>query len=146
MTIAIDFDGTVVTHDYPEVGKDIGAVSVLKKLVEKGHQLILYTMRSHKEEEVRYTFVDGNNKIREINKTIDTLQDAIDWFKKNEIPLYGINENPTQKEWTDSSKVYANLYIDDSALGCPLIYEEMELRPYVDWEKVEYELKKINIL
>lgn len=44
--IGIDFDGTVVTHDFPKIGKDIGAVPVLKKLVENGHKLILFTMRS----------------------------------------------------------------------------------------------------
>lgn len=47
MIIAVDFDGTCVTHEFPEVGKDIGAVPVLRELVEKGHKIILYTMRSH---------------------------------------------------------------------------------------------------
>ena len=47
MIIAVDFDGTCVTHEFPEVGRDIGAVPVLKELVEKGHKIILYTMRSH---------------------------------------------------------------------------------------------------
>jgi len=45
MIIAIDFDGTCVTHAYPKIGKDIGAVPVLKQLVQYGHQLILWTMR-----------------------------------------------------------------------------------------------------
>jgi hypothetical protein len=53
------------------------------------------------------------------------------------IPLYGIQSNPTQKQWTDSPKAYAHLYIDDSALGIPLKYESGESRPYVDWEEVE---------
>ena len=38
MVIAIDFDGTCVTNDYPYIGKGIGAVPVLKKIVEKGHR------------------------------------------------------------------------------------------------------------
>ena len=46
MDILIDFDGTVVTHDFPAVGKDIGSVPVLKRLVDNGHRLILFTMRS----------------------------------------------------------------------------------------------------
>ena len=46
MEICIDFDGTCVTHDFPKVGKDIGAIPVLKKLIENGHNLILFTMRS----------------------------------------------------------------------------------------------------
>lgn len=48
MTINIDADGTCFTHDYPLVGKDIGAQKVLKKLTDNGHQLILFTMRSGK--------------------------------------------------------------------------------------------------
>lgn len=46
MIIAVDFDGTVVSHEYPHIGEDIGAVPVLKELVAAGHKLILYTMRS----------------------------------------------------------------------------------------------------
>ena len=46
MTINIDFDGTCVTHDFPKVGKSIGAEKVLKRLTDNGHQLILFTMRS----------------------------------------------------------------------------------------------------
>ena len=41
MIIAVDFDGTCVTHKYPDIGEDIGAVPVLKELVDKGHRLIL---------------------------------------------------------------------------------------------------------
>jgi hypothetical protein len=115
MYIAIDFDGTCVTHEYPRVGKDIGAVPVLKKLTDSGHQLILNTMRSGKE-----------------------LVDAVQWFADNDIPLYGANENPTQKEWTLSPKVYAHLYIDDAALGCPLMFDHaVSNRPFVNWELVD---------
>ena len=49
MDICIDFDGTAVTHDFPKVGKDIGAVPVLMRLVNSGHRLILFTMRSNVE-------------------------------------------------------------------------------------------------
>lgn len=131
MIIAVDFDGTCVTHEFPKVGKDIGAVPVLKKLVEKGHQIILYTMRSHSNG-------DGGN-IDKYGNSIsnDTLQDAIDWFKKNGIPLLGVNENPTQKRWTSSPKIFAHLYIDDAALGCPLIQTQLSSRPYVDWEETK---------
>ena len=44
-TIALDFDGTVVTHEYPHIGEDAGAVPVLKELVANGYRLILHTMR-----------------------------------------------------------------------------------------------------
>ena len=45
MIIGIDFDGTCVKHAFPAIGDDIGAVPVLKELVDKGHKLILFTMR-----------------------------------------------------------------------------------------------------
>ncbi len=130
MIIAIDFDGTCVTHDYPLVGKDIGSVPVLKKLVESGHKLMLWTMRGSKP--------DGH-----------TLIDAVNWFELNGIELWGINENPEQTNvgWTNSNKQYAQLYIDDAALGCPLIYDEsISDRPFVDWNRVEKLLISNNII
>lgn len=113
MIIALDFDGTVVTHEYPYVGDDIGAVPVLKELIAAGHQLILFTMRSGK-----------------------LLDDALAWFERNGIELYAVNENPEQKSWTSSAKVHANIYIDDCALGCPIRFEDGVRRPFVDWQKV----------
>jgi hypothetical protein len=113
MIIALDFDGTVVTHEYPYVGDDIGAVPVLKELIAAGHQLILFTMR--------------------IGKLLD---DALAWFERNGIELYAVNENPEQKSWTSSAKVHANIYIDDCALGCPIRFEDGVRRPFVDWQKV----------
>lgn len=126
MYIAVDFDGTCVTHEYPKVGRDIGAVPVLKKLTNSGHQLILHTMRCNKE-----------------------LEEAVEWFNKNDTPLYGINENPSQKRWTESPKIFAHLYIDDAALGIPMITYDSSLaphRPYVNWRSVEVILKKKGIL
>jgi hypothetical protein len=43
-----------------------------------------------------------------------------------------INENPVQKQWTTSPKIYANIYIDNLCAGCPLIYGKSD-NPYVDW-------------
>ena len=45
--VSVGFDGTVVTHDFPKIGEDIGAVPVLKKLVDNGHKIILATVRSN---------------------------------------------------------------------------------------------------
>ncbi len=123
MIIAIDFDGTCVYHDYPYVGKDIGAVPVLKELVAAGHKLILYTMR------------DGK-----------TLKEAEAWFKANKIPLMDSNRNKEQSRWTSSPKVHADLYIDDSALGTPLKYEVDQPRPYVDWEKTRAMLVDFGLI
>lgn len=138
MIIAIDFDGTCVTHEYPSVGKDIGAVPVLKKLVENGHQLILWTMRCDFGD---LPIIGAENEIGDGN----FLQQAINWFRENNIELYGIQENPTQKQWTNSKKCYAQLYIDDAALGCPLLHPVVG-RPHVDWEKVEELLTQNGII
>jgi hypothetical protein len=125
MIIAIDFDGTCVTHEYPKIGRDIGAVPVLKKLVEEGHPLILWTVRSG-----------------------DGLYEAVKWFRDNDIPLYGVNLNPTQKEWSQSLKAYAHMYIDDAALGIPLVRPDIESgeRPYVNWSKVEAMLRAMGLI
>lgn len=98
MIIAVDFNGTCVTHEYPMIGRFIGSQKVLKELVEAGHKLIIFTMRSGIE-----------------------LDSAVKWFAENGIPLFGINTNPEQKNWTDSPKCHAQLYIDDCGLGMPLI-------------------------
>ena len=54
------------------------------------------------------------------------------WFAEREIPLYGINRNPTQHTWTGSPKAFAHCFIDDAALGCPLIHFA-GARPQVNW-------------
>lgn len=110
--IAVDFDGTCVTHEYPKIGREVGAAPVLEDLVKEGAKLILFTMRSG-----------------------DKLQEAVDWFAYHDIPLYGINRNPTQT-WTQSPKAYAHLYIDDAALGVPLLRGLKGERPFVDWKTV----------
>jgi hypothetical protein len=120
MIIAIDFDGTCVEHAFPKVGKDVpGAETVLKALVSEGHQLILWTMRSDGRSEPQHT----------------VLRDAIDWFHQKGIPLYAINANPDQIRWTSSPKAYADIYIDDAALGCPVRLFPNQ-RAYVDWRMV----------
>ncbi len=122
MIFAIDFDGTVVTHDYPRVGKEIGATPVLKKLVANGHKLILWTMRSGKE-----------------------LTDASMWFEEREIPLFGIQRNPEQDMWTSSPKAYAQVYIDDAAFGCPLKSDKnLSNRGFVDWDIVAASLTALG--
>jgi len=140
MDICIDFDGTCVTHDFPEIGKDIGAVPVLKELVDNGHRLILFTMRSDRKKKKK---VNGEEIVVEEK----VLTEAVQWFEDNGIPLYGIQKNPTQRFWTSSPKAYGHLYIDDANLGCPLVYdEEMSGRPFVDWIAVKLMLKEREVL
>lgn len=121
MVIGIDFDGTCVTNEYPHIGKDIGAIPVLKALVNKDHKLILITMRQG-----------------------TPLKEAINWFTTNAIPLYSVNNNPTQSNWSLSRKIYANYYIDDANLCTPLITTNG--KPYIDWVAVHQELINKKIL
>ena len=119
MFIGLDFDGTVVDHRYPDIGEPVpGAIKWLKRLQQSGARIILFTMRS-------------NN-----SDTGNLLGEAVKYLEKNGIRLYGINKNPDQDEWTSSPKVYANVYIDDSAFGCPLVQPKGFSRPCVDWKVV----------
>ena len=75
------------------------------------------------------------------------LKEAVKWFEDNDIPLFGINENLTQRKWTKSPKIYAHLYIDDASLGVPLILDEgMSNRPFVDWKAVKSLLQNTGVL
>ena len=120
--VAVDFDGTCVTNEYPRIGKEIGAAPVLKKMTDKGINLVLYTMR------------DGK-----------LLEEAVQWFKDNNIPLYGVNKTPGQYKWTNSPKIFANYYIDDAAIGVPLIFDPGN-KPFVDWEKLKPYLETYGLL
>ena len=140
MYICIDFDGTCVTHEFPSIGKDIGAIPVLKELVKNNHKLILFTMRSNMKD---VKSLDYNIHSQSGNY----LDEAVQWFKNNKIPLYGINVNPDQITWTESPKAYGQLYIDDAALGIPLKYNiNISERPFVDWEEVYKLLKSQNVI
>lgn len=140
MEIVLDFDGTCVTHNFTEIGADIGAIPVLRELVAKGHKLILFTMRCDNQKE--QTLENGYQM-----HGGDFLAQAVDWFEKNEIPLYGIQRNPTQDSWTSSPKAYGQLIIDDAALGCPLkVDNSKSARPFVDWAKVRLMLWEMGLI
>jgi len=121
MIICVDFDGTIVTHDYPNIGKPVpDALRVLQELRRADHKIILFTMRS------------GKN-----------LKEAERYLQNNGVQIYGVNRNPTQRSWTQSPKAYGHLYIDDAALGIPLIEdEEFSERPFVNWSEVRKLLKR----
>jgi hypothetical protein len=115
--IAIDFDGTIVEHtnNFPEMGDPIpGAFEWIKKFREAGAVLVLYTMRSSK----------GNYP--------NALKDAKEILEANGIKFQFTNWFP--QDWSGSRKVYADIYIDDAAFGCPLI--PGKVRPMVDWSIV----------
>lgn len=124
LVIAIDFDGTCVEHDYPAIGLEVeGAVETLRALSKRGHRLILFTMRSGKK-----------------------LEAAVRWFRDRKIELWAVNENPEQRSWTTSPKVYADYYIDDSALGCPIMFIDGVRHPVVNWSKVRTILEYNRVL
>ncbi len=123
MIIAIDFDGTIVDHAYPRVGlPNPGAIETIKALIDNGHSIILWTMRSGQ-----------------------TLEQAVQYLTHNGIKLFGINCNPDQ-HWSDSPKAYAQLYIDDAALGASLVYYPGFQRRALDWSWVELHLLRLNLI
>jgi hypothetical protein len=122
--IAIDFDGTIVKHDYPHIGDPVPhAGTVLRALENEGNTLMLWTMRSG-----------------------PTLDDAVTYCRRVlGITMKHANIDPTQERWTFSPKLYADVYIDDAALGCPLV-DDGSGRPFVDWIVVESKLRTLNLL
>ena len=98
MIIAVDFDGTIVTHEYPKIGKEIPfAIDTLKRLQSDGHhQLILWSVR-----EGIY------------------LDEAIEFCRERGLEFYAINSNYPEAERIDNQarKVSAELFIDDRNLG-----------------------------
>jgi hypothetical protein len=122
----VDFDGTCVMHEYPKIGAEIpNAVSVLKRLNENEVKLILWTIRSG-----------------------EYLDEAVAWFAERGIEIWSVNKNPHQRFWSKSPKAYAQLYIDDAALGCPLKYaaDGDEARPCADWTAIEKLLEELGYL
>lgn len=115
LPICVDFDGTVVTHKYPNVGRTVPhCVETLKKWTDNGVGIVLDTMR------------DG-----------ETLEAAIKWFNDNDIPLYGIGKDPYQDEWTESNKAYGIMSVDDRNLGVPLNFDSDSGRNCVDWKAID---------
>lgn|SRR5574344_338300 len=134
MIFCIDFDNTCCFEEFPMLGKSVpNAINVLRKL-SKNNNLILWTARTGKQ-----------------------LEDAENWFFKNNIKLSASNENVITKEYLELKRLYGecrkivpDFYIDDKNFGCPLkkyrnkktnkVYE------VVDWFKIEEILKEKSIL
>ena len=93
LTIAVDFDGTIVEDEYPKIGKpNIFAFETLKKLQNKGHRLILWTYRYGRE-----------------------LDEAVAFCKENGITFYAVNKSFPEEQF--DPKINADLFIDDRNLG-----------------------------
>ena len=99
MTIAIDFDGTIVEHRYPEIGPERPfAIDTLKMLINDRHRLILWTVR------------EG-----------ELLQEAVEWCRERGVEFWAVNHDyPEETEANNphfSRKLKADLFIDDRNLG-----------------------------
>jgi len=118
--IAVDFDGTVVEHEFPEIGKPAPyAFHWLKRFKELGAILILWTMRNDREGDAPY------------------LTAAAEFCKAQGVEFDHLNENPGQASWSQSPKAYAHVYIDVAAFGCPLRDNpRMGGRPFADWRRI----------
>lgn len=117
--IAIDFDGTIAWHEYPDIGDPVpGAFEWMKRFQAAGASLRLWTMRSDTEHHG------------------PTLTQAVAFCQKNGIEFDHVNHDPNQTAWTSSPKLYSQIYIDDAAFGCPLIVEIGQYKPAVDWATV----------
>lgn len=115
MKIAIDFDGTIVEHKYPDIGSIAdGAFSWLYKWKEAGAQLILWTMRCDN---------DSQGPM---------LSNAVAFCKQHGIEFDGVNEGINDRSWTTSPKAHAHVYVDDAAFGCPTVPTTTG-RPVADW-------------
>jgi hypothetical protein len=123
--VAIDFDGTVVEHEFPEIGQPApGAFEWMRRWQDAGAKLLLWTMRS-----------DGRTGKGRANGPV--LTEAVDFCLGEGLEFFGVNDNPTQAAWTGSRKVYAHVYVDDAALGCPLRpSRKTGGKPVVDWAVV----------
>lgn len=99
MTIAVDFDGTIVRHRYPEIGEEIPfAVQTLKMLQQDRHRLILWSVREGK-----------------------LLDDAVEWCRERGLEFYAVNRDYPEEDVTKnesySRKLKVDLFIDDRNVG-----------------------------
>lgn len=116
MTIAVDFDGTIVEHRYPEIGEELPfATETLKMLIKDQHRLILWSVREGK-----------------------LLQEAIDWCKERGVEFWAVNRDYPEEDGTKnnnhfSRKLKADLFIDDRNVGGLL-----------DWGQIYHMIRPLN--
>ena len=99
MTIAVDFDGTIVTHEYPAIGVERPfAIDTLKMLIRDQHKLILWSVREGK-----------------------LLDEAVEWCRERGVEFYAVNrdypEETTKNNPHFSRKLKVDLFIDDRNVG-----------------------------
>ena len=99
MVIAVDFDGTIVEDRYPGIGMERPfAAATLRRLIERGHRLILWTVR------------EG-----------ELLDEAVAWSEERGVEFYAVNkdfyEETKEENKHYSRKIKADVFIDDRNLG-----------------------------
>lgn len=129
MIIAVDFDGTIVEHKYPAIGKEmLFAFETLKAMQREGHLLILWTYRAGKE-----------------------LDEAVEYCRKKGIEFYAVNKSYPEEvldEKTTSRKINADMFIDDRNIGgfygWGEIYQELQLGGKEEAERMKYRMEKAS--
>ncbi|MGI6232890.1 MAG: BT0820 family HAD-type phosphatase [Prevotella sp.] len=99
MTIAVDFDGTIVTDRYPDIGEELPfATETLRMLIAEHHRLILWSVREGKH-----------------------LQAALDWCHERGVDFWAVNRDYPEEEYQNnnhfSRKIKADVFIDDRSIG-----------------------------
>ncbi len=117
LIVALDFDGTLLTHEFPDLGEDIGAFEWLLRFQNNFPELkyLLWTVRSG-----------------------EPLLGAMRYCAYRGLEFWAVNVNLDQHTWPypGSCKAYAHAYVDDAAVGTPLTYMKPSFRPHVDWERM----------
>lgn len=119
LSIAVDFDGTIVENKFPEIGKPkLFAFETLKKLQQDGHRLILWTYRAE-----------------------DKLEEAVEFCRKRGVEFYAVNKSYPEEVFEDniSRKILADIFIDDRNIGGMLgwgeIYQRLEEQSIIKAKK-----------
>ena len=97
MKIAVDFDGTIVEHEYPKIGEEkLFAIETLKQIQRRGHQLILWTYRTGRE-----------------------LDEAVEFCRNKGLEFYAVNKSYPEEVFDSNSprKIDADMFIDDRNFG-----------------------------
>lgn len=131
MKIAVDFDGTIVEHKFPDIGEELlFSIETLKELQRQQHLIILWTFRSGRE-----------------------LDEAVSYCLQRGLEFYAVNKNYPEEEFDDSisRKINADIYIDDRNLGgfpgwnvvLEMIQNGNPLEPFVNQNAAQNKKKTI---
>lgn len=139
MTVYLDFDGTVVEHQYPQIGRcNFGGYKVIKALQEAGYEIILNTYRADLSKEALDKALDY------VNRLWGMVEGD---FETNLTPIAATNKKLHPQEWDMQTFMQTEIiYIDDSSQKSPLKPAVMSAGYMVDWAKIEFELKQFGAI